>query len=257
MISSVRNPKVQQLRALQSRPKSRRASGSFVVEGVRLAEEALRSGWNIRSAYHTKGIGTRGNALLKELKHRKVTVEEVSEPVMKAASDTETPQGVLLELALQPLSLPAQLNLVLILDGIADPGNVGTLLRSAAAAGAGAVLLAPGSADPFSPKVLRAGMGAHFYLPVHSLEWPQIAEACAGLQVYLAESGAGEAYDKADLRMPCAFIVGGEAHGVSEPARKLASASLRIPMPGRAESLNAAMAGAVLLFEALRQRRQP
>lgn len=257
MITSVRNQKIQQLRGLQSRAKNRREAGAFVVEGVRLAEEALASGWPIRSAFYTDDLRDRGEAVFSKLKKAGVATESVSDEVMKALSDTETPQGILLELAFRELPLPAQLDLVLILDGVADPGNLGTLLRSAASAAVGAVLLGPASADPFSPKVLRSAMGAHFRLPIHSLQWPEIAKFCRenNLQIFLAEASEGQAYDRVDLTQPSAFIVGGEAHGVSAAAKELQPTSIQIPMPGQTESLNAAMAGTLLLFEALRQRR--
>jgi TrmH family RNA methyltransferase len=257
MITSVRNQKIQQLRGLQARAKNRREAGAFVVEGVRLAEEALVSGWQVRSAFYTDDLRDRGDAILSKLKKVGVAPESVSEEVMKALSDTETPQGILLELGLRELPVPAQLDLVLILDGVADPGNLGTLLRSAASAAVGAVLLGPASADPFSPKVLRSAMGAHFRLPIRSLQWPEIAKFCRGngLQIFLAEAGDGQAYDRVDLTQPSAFIVGGEAHGVSAAAKDLQPTSIQIPMPGQTESLNAAMAGTLLLFETLRQRR--
>lgn len=257
MITSVRNPKIQQLRGLQSRAKNRREAKAFVVEGVRLAEEALTSGWLIRQALYTDDLRERGDAILSRLKKSGVQSESVSNEVMKALSDTETPQGILLELELRELPLPADLDLVLILDGLADPGNLGTLLRSAASADISAVLLGPGSADPFSPKVLRSAMGAQFRLPIQTMEWPEIAKVCRGqkLRVLLAEADQGDAYDRIDLTQPSAFIVGGEAHGVSAPARELQPTPIQIPMPGQTESLNAAMAGTLLLFEALRQRR--
>ncbi|MEX1071242.1 MAG: RNA methyltransferase [Anaerolineales bacterium] len=257
MISSVHSPKVQEIRALQGRAKKRREAGAFVVEGVRLAEEALNSGWTARQALYTENLGERGQHLLKTLKTHAVPAELVSESVMKAASDTQSPQGILLELELRQMPLPARLSLVLILDGVADPGNLGTLLRSAAAAGAEAVLLGPGSSDAFAPKVLRGGMGAHFRLAIRHMEWNEVADLCKerSLHSFLAEAGEGQPYDRVDLKENLAFIIGGEAHGTSQGANALDPIQIHIPMPGRIESLNAAMAGTVLLFEALRQRR--
>jgi TrmH family RNA methyltransferase len=118
------------------------------------------------------------------------------------------------------------------------------------------VLLSPGTADAFGPKVLRSAMGAHFRLPVRTLDWPGIGQYVHGhgLKVFVADSGGGQAYDRADLTQPLALIVGGEAEGPGAEARKLAASTLHIPMPGKAESLNAAVAGAVLMFEVVRQR---
>lgn len=256
MIRSVQNPKVQRIKALQGRAKERRQLGAFVVEGVRLAEEAVASDWAINQAFYTSQLDERGRALLTQLEARQVPIDEVSPEVMQACSDTRTPQGLLLELAAGQPQLPAALSLVLILDQVGDPGNVGTLLRSAAAAGADAALLAPGSADAFAPKVLRSGMGAQFRLPVLSMDWEQIRTFLSehGLHPYLAEANLGRPFDEIDFTGKLAFIIGGEAEGPSPQARALGE-TIHIPMPGQIESLNAATAGSLLLFEAVRQRR--
>jgi TrmH family RNA methyltransferase len=130
------------------------------------------------------------------------------------------------------------------------------MLRTAAAAGVDAALLPPGGVDPYSPKVLRAAMGAHFRLPLASLSWEEMAAYVqqAGLRLYLADAGAGEPYISCDLRSPLALIVGGEAEGAGQAARRLAGERLHIPMASGVESLNAAAAAAVLLFEIRRQR---
>ncbi|MDL1927272.1 RNA methyltransferase [Anaerolineae bacterium AMX1] len=138
-------------------------------------------------------------------------------------------------------------------DQIRDPGNLGTLIRSADAAGVDAALIPPETADPFAPKVVRAGMGAHFRLPILSMGWEDIVRESEGLQVWLADMD-GEPCWQADLRAPLALIVGGEAEGASAAARRLATRQVKIPMAGKAESLNAAVAGSVLMFEAMRQK---
>lgn len=257
MISSVKNPKVQRIRALQGRAKERREAQAFVAEGVRLAEEVLASGWPVQQVFYTQGLDERGRIVLSALVAAGAAVEEVSPAVMEACSDTKTPQGILLEVAKRSASMPAAADLVLILDGVSDPGNVGTLLRSAAAAGADAAVLAPGSADPFAPKVLRSGMGAQFHLAVLELNWEQITSLLAkyGLQAFVAQANRGESFDQVNLTQKLAFIVGGEAHGPSAAALASGARPVHIPMPGRAESLNAATAGSLLLFEAVRQRR--
>lgn len=142
------------------------------------------------------------------------------------------------------------------LDGIQDPGNVGTLLRSAEAAGVGLVLCGPGSADAYSPKVLRAAMGAHFNLPLRAdLDWDEIgAELAASAPIYAAAAGASMPYYAADWKQPAALIIGSEARGVGPEGLALATHQISIPMAGRAESLNAGVAGSIILFEALRQR---
>ncbi|MBN1146102.1 MAG: RNA methyltransferase [Anaerolineales bacterium] len=240
---------------MQSSSRARRQEGVFVVEGVRLAEEALACGWPIELALHSADLDERGQALLDRFAARNVPLEQVAPHVMSAASDTETPQGILVVLQQRPLPLPASLEFVFIPDQMRDPGNLGSMLRSAAAAGLDAALLPPGTVDAFSPKVVRAGMGAHFRLPIHTLGWKQIRTHLESLQVYLAAAGAGLPYTQADFRRPLALIVGGEASGASAEAQALATTQIHIPMPGGGESLNAAVAAGVLLFEALRQRQ--
>lgn len=258
MITSTHNPKIQNIRALQARSRARRAAQSFVVEGVRLAEEAVAAGWEAQLALYSADLEARGRAVVDTFAARGVEVEEVTPQVMRAASDTQTPQGILVVLPLRPLPLPEVLDFAFIPDGVRDPGNLGTMLRTAAAAGVGAVFLPPGTVDPFSPKVLRAGMGAHFRLPIHSYSWEEIgARLQAGaLEVYLAAAGAGQAHTRSDFRQPLALIIGGEAEGAGSEAQHLAGARVHIPMPGGVESLNAAIAAGILMFEVVRQRTE-
>ncbi|QYK51367.1 MAG: RNA methyltransferase [Anaerolineales bacterium] len=257
MISSTQNPRVQHIRALQGRAKERRQANAFVVEGVRLAEEVLAAGWKVKQGFYTAELDPRGMELVTAFKNAGAEMEEVTGSVMEAASDTTTPAGLLLEVQRQPVALAAALDLVVILDRVNDPGNVGTLLRSAAAAGAHAAVLAPGCVDPFAPKVLRGGMGAQLRLPVLELDWVAIRDLLAehGLHPMLAEANIGRPFDEVDLTRKLAFIVGGEANGPSAEARGLGAEPIQIRMPGQIESLNAATAGSLLLFEAVRQRR--
>lgn len=255
MIRSVRNPKVQEMRALQRLPRRRREKGAFVVEGARLAQEALMSGWTVIEALYTESATEANPELVRALVARG-NADLVSEAVMKAAGDTKTPQGVLVEIEWRQLPLVSHPSLVLILDGIGDPGNLGSLLRSAAAADCDAVLLAPGCADAFAPKVLRSGMGAHFRQPIQNLGWPAISQFIKQhkLDPFLSEAWEGQPYTEVDLARPFALILGSEATGVSDAAKGLEPTPIQIPMPGRMESLNAAIAGSIILFEAVRQR---
>ena len=187
-------------------------------------------------------------------------VEEILPSLMEALSGTEAPQGVLAVLPFIKLRLPEHLDFVIIADGLRDPGNLGTLLRTADAAGVQALLLTPGTADAFSPKVVRSGMGAHFRLPILASTWDEISALCRQaappVRILLSDAEAGQPLWSADLRQPCALVVGAEAEGITAPARAAAWGCLRIPMPGRSESLNAAVAAGVLLFEVVRQRSQ-
>lgn len=258
MITSVHNPKIQQVRKLQALVKTRQEEGAFVIEGVRLAEEAWQAGWEARQVLFTAYLDQRGKEVLNGFSARGVPVEQVSDTLMKAISETETPQGILVVLALRSLPMPSPCDFILIPDGVRDPGNLGTILRTAVAAGVQAVLLPPGSVDAFAPKVVRAGMGAHFRLPVISASWDKIMSILKGsnnkLHVYLADSANGEAYTQADFRPPVALIIGGEAAGAGSEAMAIADERVRIPMPGNTESLNAAIATGILLFEVVRQR---
>lgn len=260
MINSVHNPKIQLVRRLQAQSKDRRQEESFVVEGVRLVEEALQSKWEIRLVLYTETLSERGLALVDTFTARDIPAELVSPHVMQAAAHTDTPQGLLAVLALKSLPLPDAADFLLIPDGLRDPGNLGTLLRTAAAAGVQAVLLPPGSADPFAPKVLRSAMGAHFRLPILSMEWTKIqaylkpSTPASAFTVYLADAKGELAYTQADFRTPAALLIGGEAAGTGSQAAQLADQRLHIPMPGGMESLNAAVAAAVLMFEVVRQR---
>jgi TrmH family RNA methyltransferase len=253
MITSSQNSKIKLVRALLGRPKERRDAGAFVIEGVRLVEEAVNSNWGFKFVLYDESLSERGKLQVEGLRSRGAEVEEVSTSVMKSLSETETPQGILAILNDSRLPPPNSPNFVLIPDLIREPGNLGTLLRSAAAAGVQAVFLPPETTDAFAPKVVRAGMGAHFRLPIHTMSWDEIREQTKSLNIYLADMGGTSCWET-DLRQPLGLIVGGEAEGASEFARQLATRRISIPMLGKMESLNAGVAGSVLMFEVLRQR---
>jgi RNA methyltransferase, TrmH family len=255
MITSNQNPKIKLVRALLGRSKERREAGAFVVEGVRLFEEAMHSHWEFRFVLYDETLNERGRSKVESPKSQGVDVEEVSASVMKSLSETETPQGILAVLQFSQLPIPNSPNFILIPDQIRDPGNLGTLLRSAAATGVQAVLIPPETTDAFAPKVVRAGMGAHFKLPIHSMGWDEIEQVVksAGLQVFLADMD-GQSFWETDLRQPVVLVIGSEADGASESARKLAKYKISVPMSGMMESLNAGVAGSVLMFEVVRQR---
>jgi TrmH family RNA methyltransferase len=254
MITSGQNSKIKLVRALLGRAKERRAANAFVVEGVRLVEEAANMNWLFRFALYDETLNERGKLIIERLKLRDVEMDQVSSSLMQDLSQTETPQGILAVILLINFPIPTSPNFIVIADQIRDPGNLGTLLRSATAAGVQAVIIPPETTDPFSPKVVRAGMGAHFRLATHSTTWDSIRAYTTGLQVYLADMG-GKSCWETDLRKPLALIVGGEAEGASEEARKLATQKISIPMSGNVESLNAGVAGSVLMFEVVRQRK--
>jgi TrmH family RNA methyltransferase len=254
MITSVHNERVKIIRSL-GRRRVRQREGRFVVEGTRLVDEAMRAGIEPALALYTEAWAETpaGRRLLPWLAGAEDGGWLASESVLAACADTQTPQGILVVVPF--VSIPPKPGLLLILDQLRDPGNLGAVLRSAEAAGVGQVILAPGTVDLYNPKVVRGGMGAHFRLSTTSLDWPAIAEALAGRQVWLADAAGDVAYDDVDWKQPSALLIGGEAAGAGKEATALATGRISIPMVGKAESLNAAMAATVILFEMARQRR--
>lgn len=235
------------------RAKERREANAFVVEGVRLVEEAVNAGWKFQFALYSDGLSERGKKLLAGLEANKIEVDEVAGDLLQKLSDTETPQGILAVLNFVQLPIPNFFNFILIPDQIRDPGNLGTLLRSAAATGVQAVFIPPETTDGFAPKVLRAGMGAHFRLPIQSLSWEEIKIHTRDMDIYIADMDGTSCWET-DLRKPLALVIGSEAEGASDEATRLANGKIKIPMAGNVESLNAGVAGSVLMFEVVRQR---
>jgi TrmH family RNA methyltransferase len=277
LITSLSNPRVAQVRDLHT-TKGRKKSGLLLMEGPHLLDALFLAELLPREIYYQPELLQRtpeGRALLARLLHppiswSEVSLFEVSERVAEALSDAQTSQGVYAVLPLerlQPEQLqarrsPAERPALLVLDDLADPGNMGTILRTALAADVREVLLTPRCVDCYSPKVVRAAAGAHVALPVWTnLAWSAIEERiawhCGGREgrIFSAEANAAQCYYAEDLRQPFALIIGNEAHGLSPQARALASRALSIPLANQVESLNAAMATGILLFEAVRQLR--
>jgi TrmH family RNA methyltransferase len=273
MIDSPSNPTVKELQAL-SLPKRRRERGLFLVEGVRLVEDGLRAGkWPAICLYHEESVKRteRGRQLIRLLRDPRAaqdhrgSIQEASERAIQAAANTEHPQGIVAAFPIPKWELPTAPTtpaLAFICDNIQDPGNLGTILRTAEAAGVTALFLTPECVDLYNPKVVRAGMGAHFRLPAFPDQpWPTITAVLEklgipGVQTFATDASAQIAYDSVDWTRPSALIVSNEAHGLTNEARRAsAGGQIAIPMQGNAESLNAAIAAAVILFEAARQRR--
>jgi TrmH family RNA methyltransferase len=254
MLTSTQNPRIKQIRKLQSSARTRRQERLFVAEGVRLVEEALTAGWQPALVLYTEDINDRGTQAVDRFRALGADVLAVAPHVMEAVSDTQTPQGILAVFPIPGWEFPTAPTFVLVLDKVRDPGNVGTLLRTALAAGVEAVILPPGNVDAFSPKVVRAGMGAHFKLPIMPMDWENIEVRLEGMPIYLADCEGGVPHFKAEFDHPLALVIGGEAAGAGDKAKKLAARRVHIPMPGEAESLNAAVAGSILMFEVVRQR---
>ncbi|NIN67350.1 MAG: RNA methyltransferase [Anaerolineae bacterium] len=205
--------------------------------------------------FHTESFQSkaRGCSSLELLRASGAEPLTVSDQVMATMAATKTPQGILAVLPF-PEPIPGESPLILVLDRLRDPGNLGTILRSAEAAGVGQAITVKGTVDVYSPKVVRGAMGAHFRLSIlHDQEWDDLERELEGRQILIAEPGVQVAYYQVDWTQPTALIVGGEARGPGEEARALATSSVTIPMRGGAESLNVAVATSIMLFEAARQ----
>lgn len=253
LITSAANPQIKLMRSL-GRRKVRQAERAFLVEGRRLVEDAARHA-------HLRHLLVRDDIPQEWVDARNVDparVRRVRADVFDAASEVEHAQGVaaicdLPEQAIQPSDDDG---LVLILDRLRDPGNLGTALRSAAASGVRTVLTSSGSVDPYSPKVVRAGMGAHFRLRLGHAS-PQALERIAGTgrDIVHADADAAEVYTDYPWRDAAALVVGGETEPLSAEMASVVTRAVAIPMRAGMDSLNAGVAASVLLFEVQRQRR--
>ncbi len=272
VITSPSNPRVGRLQTLHT-TRGRKKNGQFLMEGLNLLEALLDASISPQEIYYQPELLQRtakGKSLLDRLLHIpeiSSALVEVSERVIEAVSDVQTSQGVVSVLGLDSFN-PDQLRArrsvklrptLLILDALADPGNMGTILRTALAADVDMVLLTPDCVDYLSPKVIRAAAGAHITLPVEAnLSWSEIGERitrhCSGVpRALLAEAGSEHLYYEQDLSSPFALIIGNEAHGPSHSARALATSTITIPLANSVESLNAAMATGIILYETVRQ----
>ena len=257
MITSADNPKVKAARALLYR-RGREQAGQCLAEGVRLIEDVSRAGVAPALIFFVAPApdATRTIALLDAARAAGVPLWELSPAVFGTLSDTRTSQGVIAVAPIPAAEPEGDANPILVLDQVRDPGNLGTILRSAEAAGVTRLLLVRGCVDPWSPKVLRAGMGAHFRLSLQSgVSWAEAGQQLVGRLLWLADVRGATAYDLVDWTARCALAIGGETSGFSPEAAALATGRVTIPMAGATESLNAAMAATVLLFEVARQRR--
>jgi TrmH family RNA methyltransferase len=238
---------------LQADRRFRYREQAFMVEGTRWLSDLVRSAVPPREIYCTLDWQqSADNETLIATLAAPVTLVEPA--ILAEMSDTETAQGALAVVPMINHPIPAHPSLLLILDAVANPGNLGTMLRTAAAAGVDGVLLGPGCVDPYNPKVVRGSMGALLRLPFAAMKWKEIANAIDGMTVWLAAAEAGDVYSKVDWQRPSALIVGSEASGANTAAQALATGLVTIPMHDETESLNAAVAAAVILFEATRQR---
>jgi TrmH family RNA methyltransferase len=255
MLTSTSNPKVKHIRRLQDDRRYRRREGAFVVEGSRWITELILAGRRPQLILASDSwLSEKDNRTL--ISQMNVQPLSASDAVMARAGDTQTSPGVLAVVSIEFLPWPQELSLVLVLDRMTNPGNLGSELRSASAAGIDGVLLSPGCVDPFNPKVLRGAMGAQMRLPIMEAEWVEIERRLNGMSVWLATIDGAVSYEAVNWRIPSAIIIGSEASGAGHQANSLAGETVRIPMSQKTESLNASVAASVIMLEAARQRRQ-
>jgi RNA methyltransferase, TrmH family len=249
-VESRQNARIKELRAGLARGTK---TPHIAIEGLHLVQEALKSGL----ALHTVFVRNGSEALLEQLRVGDAEVLIVAEEVFESATLTEHPQGIaaLVEAPEFPLqAMFAGRPLVVIAAGLQDPGNLGTLVRSAEAFGATGMMLLPGTVSLWNAKTLRASSGSAFRLPVVALTADEAFAALREQRIRVFAAVARDGDGEADLRGPSALLVGSEGAGLPDAWIAQADARITIPLPGAVESLNAAIAGSVLLYEAMRQR---
>ncbi len=260
-ITSPNNDRIKRLLALKEKKSRREEEKCFLLEGKRLVLDAPKE--RIREIYVTEDFLDGGAGGM----DGRAQTTVISENVFRKIADTRTPQGILAVAEMpayteKDLLSGKEAPLFLFLENIQDPGNLGTMFRTAEAAGAAGIVLSGGCVDPFNPKTVRATMSSLFRVPFVTA--PDLAEAVrlfmdAGVRFYAAAAEGSVCYDRVSYVGPCAVLIGNEANGLKPETIKLAASSegsrcISIPMKGRIESLNAAMAAGILLYEAARQR---
>lgn len=262
MITSTSNAKIKRLVQLKKKRKARDEEGVFLVEGIRMFRETPAERLAevyVSQSFYERELKTAGQM------HAAGSVrpEVLSDSVFSYVSDTKTPQGVLCVVRQMDYTLGdvtgGSAPHLLILDNLQDPGNLGTIMRAAEGAGVTGILMSSGCVDMYNPKVIRSTMGSVYRVPFYSA--PDLADAIAkvkekGIVAYAAHLEGSRDYDKEDYRKPCAFFIGNEGSGLRREIAAAADHYIKIPMCGQVESLNAAVASAVLMFEVQRQRRK-
>ncbi|MGB4660736.1 MAG: RNA methyltransferase [Mobilitalea sp.] len=261
MISSFSNTQMKNLVLLQKKSKAREEQGVFVIEGWKMFEEAKEAGI-LKKAYASETF------YYEKMENAPdyfdgLDYEIITDSVFNEVSDTKTPQGIMGTVSRAEYSLADMLSspdaCLLLLEEIRDPGNLGTMIRTAEGAGITGIIFSEATVDIYNPKVVRATMGSLYRMPYYQTEdfYETLKEIKRhGITIYAAHL-EGITYDTKDsFKRKCAFLIGNEANGLSEKASKEADTMIKIPMAGKVESLNAAVAAAILMYEAARQRRE-
>ena len=263
MITSTGNARVKQLVTWQKKRKARDVDGVYIVEGIRMYREAPRA--QVREVYVSEQFYNRYGEEL-GLSSWGKQIEILSDHVFSHVSDTKTPQGILLVMEQRSCVVSEMLEtdeegrkpLLMVLDNLQDPGNLGTILRAGEAAGVTGVIMSQDCVDIYNPKVIRSTMGSVYRMPfayVEHLPETLAVIAEAGIHSYAAHLKGKNSYDQEDYTRGTAFLIGNEGNGLRDEVADAAECYIKIPMCGEVESLNAAVASSVLMFEAARQRR--
>ena len=262
MITSTSNARVKRLVNLKKKKKARDEERVFLVEGIRMFREVPTD--QLEEVYVSESFYKKEKDTVEAvLQGTGIRPEELSDTVYAYASDTKTPQGVLcvvrqMEYPLEKV-ITGQCPMIMVLEHLQDPGNLGTILRTAEGAGVTGIVMDRECVDIYNPKTIRSTMGSIYRMPFCYVEDLKAAigslkEAVIG--VYAAHLDGRHDYDEEDYGRPCAFLIGNEGNGLSQETAELADIYIKIPMEGQVESLNAAIAASVLMFEAGRQRRR-
>lgn len=256
LITSSSNERLKHAR----RVRAGRESDSIFVEGERLIEECLLSGLSLSGCFHSPELSARAQSILHDLEQRGCTIFATADAVLATLSDTVNTQGLIL-IAKRPAASLDRIfsshGLIVCLDAVQDPGNFGTIVRTAEAAGASGAVALKGSVDAFAPKTLRSAMGSAFRFPiVTDVKTDELLARTRGAEMKLvAAAGEGEMiYSDFDWRQPAVIVFGNEANGVRAELLNQCDVRVRIPLRPPVESLNVAAAASAILFEAARQR---
>lgn len=256
MITSTSNPQVKNLQQLAKKARARNEQGVFLVEGIKMFQEAPKD--KIQNVYISKSLyEEKGQAFLGGQQ-----AEVLDDRVFAAVSDTKSPQGILCVLEQYHYKIENILCRrdphLLLLENLQDPGNLGTIMRTAEGAGVDGIILSRDCVDMYNPKTIRSTMGSVYRMPflyADSLDEILMSLKEKGIHTYAAHLEGKHCYDQEDYRRGCAFLIGNEGNGLSEELSRKADVWVRIPMHGKLESLNAAVAASILMYEVDRQRR--
>lgn len=263
LITSSQNTIVKELKSLKTK-RTRDEKGLFFIEGIRFMEEALKENAEIDKIFISDKLGdiNGGSEILKRVNDESYTIYSLPDKLFKEVSDTESPQGILATIRFRKMStdeIQADGRFYIILDSLQDPGNMGTIIRTADAAGVSGIIISKGCVDIYNPKVLRSTMGSVFHIPLYHSEDlinPITKLKKSGFKIYAAHLMGSANYFEEDMRGQSAIIIGNEANGISDEIAEQADVLVKIPMPGRAESLNASVAASLLMYEVVRQQNR-